>query len=230
MAIVQIDASWDGLLRPEWLRELDESLFLARCRERRVSRTELYSFVRQQAYYSRNFTRFLNALMANLVEESDRQALTQNLFEEMGLGEVKTTPHSQIYRDMMKAMGIRSEEESPRQPTIDLVNTMFECCRNTNPMIGLGAICLGAEAIVPHVYSTVLEGFEGVNEPRRHLEFFTLHVACDDEHAITMRNIIARRLAADPRSRVDLDYGAMKAISARVAFFNALVLEDRAAA
>jgi pyrroloquinoline-quinone synthase len=230
MTIVQIDASWDGLLRPEWLRELDESAFLSRCRERRASRSELHRFVRQQGYYSRNFTRFLNALMANLVEENDRQALTQNLFEEMGLGEVKTTPHSQIYRDMMKTMGIRYEDDQPLPETVDLVDTMFACCRNTNPMIGLGAICLGAEAIVPRIYSTVLEGFEGVHEPRRHLEFFTIHISCDDEHAVTMRNIIARRLAADPRSRVDLDYGAAKAIAARVAFFNAVAVEDRAAA
>jgi pyrroloquinoline-quinone synthase len=230
MAICQIDASWDGLLRSEWIRELDESVFLTRCRERRATRAELHRFVVQQGFYSRYFTRYLNALMANLVEENDRHALTQNLFEEMGLGEVKTTPHSQIYRDMMKAMGVSYEGATPHEATAQLVDTMFECCRSTNPMVGLGAMCLGAEAIVPHVYSTVLEGFEGVSEPRRNLEFFFIHVSCDDDHAITMRNIIARRLQLDPRSRIDLEYGAAKAIAARVGFFRALASEQRAAA
>lgn len=230
MAIVQIDPSWDGLLRAEWIRELDESPFLSRCRQRQVSRDELHGFVRQQGHYSRHFTRFLNAIMSNLVEEIDRHALTQNLFEEMGLGEVKTTPHSQIYRDMMKAMGVRLDEEAPNSATVNLVDTMFDCCRNENPMVGLGAICLGAEAIVPHIYSTVLEGFDAVGEPRKNLEFFSIHVSCDDEHAITMRNIITRRLQADPRLRVDLDYGAAKAIAARVASFHALSPEQRTAA
>ncbi|WP_394840261.1 iron-containing redox enzyme family protein [Pendulispora rubella] len=230
MAIVQIDASWEGILRPEWIRELDETSFLSRCREGRVSRAELHGFVRQQGYYSRNFTRFLNALIANLLDEADRQALMQNLFEEMGLGDVKSTPHSQIYRDMMKTMGIRFEDEAPHPATVRLVETMFACCHNENAMIGLGAICLGAEAIVPHVYSTVLAGFEAMGESKRHLEFFTLHVGCDDEHAITMRNIIVRRLQADPKSRVDLEYGAAKAIAARVAFFEALSSRERVAA
>lgn len=230
MTILQIDASWDGLLRAEWIRELDETLFLSRCRERRVSRVELQCFVVQQGFYSRHFTRYLNALMANLVEEYDRHALTQNLFEEMGLGEVKTTPHSQIYRDMMKTMGLRFEDATPLDATRHLVDTMLECCRSANSMIGLGALCLGAEAIVPHIYSTVLTGFEAVAEPRRNLEFFTLHVSCDDEHAITMRNIITRRLQADPRTRIDLEYGAAKAIAARIGFFNALTSDRRAAA
>lgn len=229
MAIVQIDASWDGLLRPEWIRELDETSFLSRCRERRASRAELHRFVLQQGFYSRHFTRYLNALMANLVEDGDRHALTQNLFEEMGLGEVKTTPHSQIYRDMMKTMGLSYEDATPLEATRQLIDTMFECCRSTNPMVGLGAICLGAEAIVPHVYSTVIEGFEGIAEPRRHLEFFVIHVGCDDDHAITMRNIIARRLQAEPRSRIDLEYGAAKAIAARIAFFRALSTERASA-
>lgn len=227
MAILQIDASWDGLLRRDWIRDLDESTFLARCRDRKVTRSELFSFVRQQGYYSRHFTRYLNALMANLVEERDRQALTQNLFEEMGLGDARAVPHSQIYREMMKAMGISFDEELPTRATTELVNTMLDCCRNENPMVGLGAICLGAEAIVPHLYSTILGGFEAVGEPRKHLEFFEIHVSCDDEHAITMRNIIARRLQSDPRSRLDLDYGAGKAIAARVAFFNAIDAEQR---
>lgn len=230
MTIVPIEASWNGLLRREWIRELDETTFLTRCRERHASRAELHGFVRQHGYYARNFTRFLNALMANLVDDSERQELTRNLFEEMGLGEIETTPHSQIYRDMMKAMGVRLEDEKPLPETLQLIDTMFDCCRSTSSMVGLGAICLGAEAIVPHMYSMVIEGFEGIAEPSRHLEFFALHVSSDDQHAVTMRDIILRRLDADPRSRVDLECGAVRAIAARAAFFRALSAEQRAAA
>jgi pyrroloquinoline quinone (PQQ) biosynthesis protein C len=148
----------------------------------------------------------------------------------MGLGDPKVTPHSQIYRDMMTAMGVALEDEAPTQATRDLVATMFDCCRSPSSMMGLGAICLGAEAIVPHVYSTVLEGFAGIGEPVRNLEFFAIHVSCDDDHAITMRRIIMRQLKADRRLRVDLDYGAAKALAARVAFFHAIAPGQRAAA
>lgn len=222
MAIVSIDASWHDLLPPESLRQLAESPFLTRCREHKATREELHSFVRQQGYYSRYFTRYLTALMSNLEDDGDRRALMENLWEEMGLGGGHTTPHSQIYRNMMATMGVRFDEEAPTPATRHLIDTMFDCCRSANSMLGLGAICLGAEAIVPFVYSTVIEGFRGIGEPVEHLEFFSIHVGCDDEHAITMRNIIMRRLKADRRTRIDLDYGAAKAIAARVAFFHAI--------
>ena len=44
----------------------------------------------------------------------------------------------------------------------------------------------------------------------------------DDEHALTMRAIIDRELASDPRLRADLLLGAELAIDARVEFFAAL--------
>ena len=37
-----------------------------------------------------------------------------------------------------------------------------------------------------------------------------------------MRRIIVRELERDPASRVDLEYGAARAIAARVAFFESL--------
>jgi pyrroloquinoline quinone (PQQ) biosynthesis protein C len=103
-----------------------------------------------------------------------------------------------------------------------LIETMLECCRNARPMVGLGALCLGAEAIVPEVYSTILNGFDAVREPRENLHFFTIHVSDDDEHARTMRNIILRELSNNSRSRYDLEYGAARAFDARVEFFEAI--------
>jgi hypothetical protein len=89
-------------------------------------------------------------------------------------------------------------------------------------MVGLGALCLGAEAIVPEVYSTILNGFDAVREPRENLHFFTIPVSDDDEHARTMRNIILRELSNNSRSRYDLEYGAARAFDARVEFFEAI--------
>jgi hypothetical protein len=102
------------------------------------------------------------------------------------------------------------------------IETMPECCRNSRPIIGLGALCLGAEAIVPKVYSTILNGFDAVREPRENLHFFTIHVSDDDEHAHTMRNIILRELSNNSRSRHDLEYGAARALDARVEFFEGI--------
>ena len=119
-------------------------------------------------------------------------------------------------------MNVALDEEAPTPETQDLVATMFECSGAKRPMVGLGALCLGAEAIVPHLYSQVVEGFVACGERRENLSFFEIHIEGDDEHAVTMRRIILRELERNPESRVDLEYGAARAITARVAFFRAL--------
>jgi pyrroloquinoline quinone (PQQ) biosynthesis protein C len=222
MMIVDVAEGWSSFVRPSWIDSLDSTPFLTRCREGIVSREELHTYVRQQCHYSRHFTRYLSALLASIVDEADRRDLVQNLFEEMGLGAFGSVPHSQIYRDMMQAMGVRLEDEAPFAATEELIATMFECSSSKRAMVGLGALCLGAEAIVPHLYSTVVHGFASIGEPKDNLTFFQIHIEGDDEHAVTMRRIILRELDRHPESRVDLEYGAARAIAARIRFFEAM--------
>lgn len=215
-----LDRGWDSLLKPEWLNSLRATSFLSRCRTGIVSRRELELFLRQHHHYSQNFTRYLCALISNLRNEQDRQLLTQNLFDEMGL--FTGVSHAEIYRRMLATILPSGNDIEVFPATQALIETMLECCRNSRPMVGLGALCLGAEAIVPEVYSTILNGFDAVREPRENLHFFTMHVSCDDEHARTMRNIIVRELSNNSRSRYDLEYGAARALDARVEFFEAI--------
>lgn len=218
MNVVGVNSVWNAFLHPQWMQSLHEVPFLGRCREGTITREALHSYVRQQCYYSQHFMRYLSALLSNLLLERDRQDLVHNLFEEMGLGDMASVPHSQLYRQMMEAMGIRPEDEPIFPATQALIETMLECCQSRYFMVGLGALCLGAEAIVPYLYSTVVRGFEAVGEPSNRLKFFHIHIEGDDEHAMTMKRIIERELERDPSTKVDLDYGAAKALSARVRF------------
>lgn len=220
MSSVCIDQSWAALLKPEWMQSLRQTGFLTRCRDGMATRQELHLFMRQQYYYSRHFTRYLNALLSNINDERDRAALTHNLFDEMGMN--GGVPHTEIYRRMMAVMIPHDDGIGVFPATQALINTMLECCRNARAMVGLGALCLGAEAIVPEVYSAIVNGFESIGEPPENLEFFTIHIEGDDEHAITMREIILRDLARDPGSILDLEYGAARAIAARVDFFDSI--------
>ena len=219
-SIEVLDRGWDSLLKPEWLNSLRATSFLSRCRTGIVSRRELELFLKQHQHYSQHFTRYLCALISNLRNEQDRQVLTQNLFDEMGL--FTGVSHAEIYRRMLSTIVPSGNDVGVFPATQALIETMLECCRNSRPMVGLGALCLGAEAIVPEVYSTILNGFDAVREPRENLHFFTIHVSDDDEHARTMRNIILRELSNNSRSRHDLEYGAARAFDARVEFFEAI--------
>jgi pyrroloquinoline-quinone synthase len=215
-----LNRGWDSLLKPEWLNSLRATSFLSRCRTGIVSRRELELFLKQHSHYSQNFTRYLCALISNLRDEEDRKLLTQNLFDELGL--ITGVSHAEIYRQMIATVLPSGNDVGVFPATQALIETMLECCRNSRPMVGLGALCLGAEAIVPEVYSTIMNGFDAVREPRENLDFFTIHISDDDEHARTMRNIILRELENNPRSRHDLEYGAARAFDARVEFFEAI--------
>jgi pyrroloquinoline quinone (PQQ) biosynthesis protein C len=214
-----MEAAWNDLLDESWLNRLEGTPFLTRCRAGRASRIELHAFVRQQYHYARHFTRYLCALLANLSDEGDRNELAHNLWEEMGFGHFGAVPHAQIYREMMARMGVRPETEGPRRATEELVDAMLDCCRDTDPLVGLGALCLGAEAIVPRLYRQIVQGFEGQGEPSENLEFFRIHIEEDDKHAETMRRIIDKALKANPEYREKLRAGALRVLSARARFF-----------
>lgn len=211
-----------NLLDAAWIDELDRTPFLSRCRSGEVTREELRRFVVQQYFYSRHFTRYLCALLSNIENERDRLELMENLLEEIGFGHAGEIPHSQLYRQMMTAMGIRPSEEKELETTRALVATMYECCRSQSAVVGLAALCLGAEAIVPHLYSQIVEGFSAVGEPMQNLEFFRLHIAEDDAHAVTMQNIILRELEKDPLQLPLLRLAALRLLQARRHFFEGI--------
>jgi pyrroloquinoline-quinone synthase len=208
-------------IKDEWLEQLGSTRFLARCQTGQISRAELDSFIQQHQVYSRCFTRFLAALLANIVNDQHRLALTQNLFDEMGLGDAGSLPHSTLYRYMMDSMGLLPCT-TPLPSTQRLVDTMFECCKSPNYMVALGAMCLGAEGIVPYLYQWIVDGFQTLGESPDKLRFFTLHIECDDGHAETMNQIIDVELRQTPTALLDLNYGAEKMIQARIEFFEGL--------
>lgn len=209
------------LIKQRWLDSLDQTRFLSRCRSGEISREELQVFLRQHQIYSRCFTRYLAALLTNIDNDDHRFELTRNLFDEMGLGEAGDIPHSQLYREMMHSMGVMPDQ-TPLPGTRHLMDTMYECCKSPSHMVGLGALCLGAEGIVPHIYRQIVEGFLAVGESLSNLLFFTLHIECDDNHAATMYKIIDQDLQKHPAAEIDLNYGAEKLIRARIGFFEGL--------
>lgn len=217
----EIDKNWDPYLDKEWIRKLDETPFLTRCRDKTVTLEELRRYLSQQYFYSRNFTRFLCALLSNLTHEEDRQDLTDNLIEESGLGQDRGTPHSVLYRQMLERMGVDVSEYSMHEDTARLVEVMLESCRSANYAVGLGALCLGAEAIVPHLYSQIVIGFQAHGFTEKDLDFFYLHISCDDAHAETMKKIIDREVK-DTEKKLYVECSAKRAIAARVRFFESL--------
>ncbi|MBB5020226.1 pyrroloquinoline quinone (PQQ) biosynthesis protein C [Chitinivorax tropicus] len=204
------------------IETLRTNSFLTRCRAGQVSLDELKYFLVQQGHYSAFFTRYLCALMANLPSNVEVFELAENLFEELGFSGSDETPHYLIYRKMLSDFGLSLDQNEPTSATRNLIDTMFAHCRNPQPSIGLAALCLGAEALVPAIYSDLITGFEAHNVDKAAIWFFHLHVACDDGHAETIENILVEMIEKDSAQMNHIIETGQALVAARSAFFDAI--------
>jgi pyrroloquinoline quinone (PQQ) biosynthesis protein C len=194
--------------------------FLQRCQNGSITLDELKIFLVQQGLYATNFTKYLCAAMSNLPGNAEIRPLAQNLFDESGFSGTK--PHAVIYDEMLANFGLGLKGAVPLSGTVKLINEMFRHCRNENPAFGTGALCLGAEALVPYLYTDIVKGFTqcGVNEDR--LEFFTLHITVDDEHATTMGEIMASIAKDNPEAIANMVSAGRDLVNARLEFFTSI--------
>jgi pyrroloquinoline-quinone synthase len=199
--------------------------FLAGCADGTVTLDELRRFLVQHGSYSKHFTRYLCALISQLDSDDDVLRLAGNLTEELGSGaeaEMRR-PHWRIYADMLREFDIDLAAHPVNPETQNLIDTMFMLCRQPRGTTGLGAMCLGAEGLVPALYARIVEGFLRRGVTARRLEFFAIHIECDDEHATTMYEILARQLEESPSHRIAALNAGEIAVGARLRFFDALM-------
>ena len=199
--------------------------FLMGCANGTVTLDELRAFLVQHGKYSRFFTRYLCALISQLDEADDVLRLAENLTEELGCGahaEVRI-PHSRIYADLLKGFGIDLDAHAVNPETQNLIDTMFMLCRQPRGIAGLGAMWLGAEGLVPGVYARITEGFRRRGVDARRLDFFYVHIDCDDDHAATMYKILVRQTEKLPACRITALNAGDIAVNARLRFFDALM-------
>jgi pyrroloquinoline quinone (PQQ) biosynthesis protein C len=106
---------------------------------------------------------------------------------------------------------------------------MLHHCKNPNPSYGLGAICLGAEALVPALYTDIISGFTACGVEAKDIDFFRIHVECDDGHAETLRDLMVN-IAADDTEQVGIMLQTGRALAdARFDFFSGIKSPSHAA-
>jgi pyrroloquinoline-quinone synthase len=194
--------------------------FLQRCRDGSVTLDELKIFLVQQGLYATNFTKYLCAAMSNLPSNAEIRPLAQNLFDEAGFSGTK--PHAVIYDEMLETFGLSLQGAVPTSGTVTLINAMFRHCRNENPAFGTGALCLGAEALVPALYTDIVKGFANCGVSEDQLTFFTLHITVDDGHATTLGEIMASIATDNPGEAANMVAAGRELVDARMAFFTSV--------
>jgi pyrroloquinoline-quinone synthase len=204
------------------LQRLTQHPLLIALGEGRAEAGVLKSLLIQQHHYARHFTRYLVAVISKLRNLDDMRNLTENLLEEMGVdGDDKVT-HADLYQQTLRTVGADPGTQPAFPETLALVRSMLSYCRSDDPLNGLAALCLGAEAIVPLVYRPILNALTVAGHDAKAAEFFRLHVEEDEAHAMTMLSIMRRLARNDPAARRRAMQIGVDMINRRAAMFDAI--------
>jgi pyrroloquinoline quinone (PQQ) biosynthesis protein C/mannose-6-phosphate isomerase-like protein (cupin superfamily) len=194
------------------------SPLLAACSEGTLSRDEFREVFSQYLLYSQNFTRLLAALMTSCESDLFRSQLSENLWDEGG-GREPERRHSQIFRRFLtQSLAVDVHQIRYQSFTKLFVNSYLDFCRRAPAHAVSAFLSLGTEGIVPRLYGIFCAGLLKAGLQEGELEFFHIHMECDDEHAETLANMM-RSYADRPNWYDDCREAIHYALELRREFF-----------
>lgn len=187
----------------------------------------LRDFIFQYSFYSRKFDAYNDAVLSTLSENPHRQVLIENIRDEQGTGErgFRGLPHREMYGRFAARVGVDDFYRKTHQPlvTAKIWSDLFlQKCASSIPGVGLAAISIGTEHIVPTVYKRILQlisisSFSDIEETY----FFVLHSECDVSHSQKMVQILYD-ICRDKDCREAVRFGALSALNLRSSFFDVM--------
>jgi quercetin dioxygenase-like cupin family protein/pyrroloquinoline quinone (PQQ) biosynthesis protein C len=187
-----------------------------------LSRDDMRHVFSQYHLYTSSFTRFIAAVMASCENDLFRAQLAQNLWEEGG-GCEPSRRHAQIFRNFLRgSLGVADVAQIEYAPyTRHFVRDYLTQAQRADPVTGAAFLAIGTEGIVSRMYETMRVGLLRAGIPESELEFFDIHIACDDDHAVTLENMM-KSYAGQP-GWFDTCAGALRcALDLRIEFFDRL--------
>ena len=205
--------------------------YLQRLAQGRLPNVEmaLRDYSHQYSFYSNGFTTYLDHVISKLDSKEHRDALLENLVEEQGdpnAEELEKRPHVEIFADFKRQIGADDAfiQQNPPCTTALIWHELFlQKCASQVDGVGLGAIGLATEYIVPTIYPYFIKAIEEHTDlGERGSLFFRLHVECDEEHGDDVVEV-TQAIAADVSKREAIRFGALSALNLRSAFWDAML-------
>jgi mannose-6-phosphate isomerase-like protein (cupin superfamily)/pyrroloquinoline quinone (PQQ) biosynthesis protein C len=162
---------------------------LRACREGSLTVDDFRLLFAQYYLYARDFTRYLAALMANCEDDLHRALLSANLWEEGGEREPGQRHTAMFRRFLTGALQIDLHDISYIDASRQFAREYLHFCMRSNPCATSAFLSLGTEGVVAQIYEILVDGMLQAGIDRSDLDFFYLHMACDDDHAETLEQI-----------------------------------------
>jgi len=206
--------------------------FLARFATESLSLAQLRAFGLQHYQLVKVFTTYMTNLLPN-IPDRDAAELFRRVFDDE-FGAVSGRPaaagqatifrsHVHLYRDFLTALGVRDEEWGRVRPlpeTEAYIRAHLALTREADFRVGLGAVGPGHEFSIPTMFRSLVAGIRHNTElDARQIEYFTLHIEEDVEHAEVFNALIVRH-AGTEEGRSLIREGAMRSLKWRTLFWD----------
>tara|TARA_B100001540_G_C15816097_1_gene647532 strand:+ start:3858 stop:4799 length:942 start_codon:yes stop_codon:yes gene_type:complete len=186
----------------------------------------LRDYASQYSYYSSKFVIYLKNVINQLDNKKHKKILSENYLEEFGNPKSKVfehLPHKKMFEIFSNEVGATTEYKKKNGSCLtsrvwgDLFN---QKCKSKLPGVGIGAIGIGTEFIIPHIFSSILSFVKSEKSLSYKCSyFFELHTKSDIKHSNTLINCI-EEIAENKLAREGLRFGAISALNLRKAFWD----------
>ena len=159
-------------------------------------------------------------------DKNHREKLFENMEEEKGnpqSSKIEEKPHVEIYKNFKEQIGINAayEIDNPASKTVLVWRELFlQKCRTNIDGVGVGAIGLATEYIVPMIYPYIIKAIHEHSSFEKEASlFFDLHVECDEEHGDAVIEL-TRDVAENIETREAIRFSVFSSLNLRKAFWD----------
>ncbi|MDZ4727228.1 MAG: iron-containing redox enzyme family protein [Leptospira sp.] len=205
---LQSDVKEHSVLKHPWLKS----------REKAINLQDLIYWLSQEYFVSIGFVDWFLKVAAKTSNQYAKIVLVQNIWEELGEGDLGQT-HVSILEQFLLKLGIDPKKNEIFPETASYLNDMEDIIEN-GFYYGLGALGPANEYLLKLEYSKISESYQRLRLENNLPEgkFFQVNLDADEGHSKRLFDLIAS-VATNAKEREEVSMGNKLALNAREQFY-----------
>ncbi len=199
--------------------------FLKRFASEKLTIEQIQTFGLQHYQLVKVFVNYMTNLLPK-IPDKDAADLFRTVFDDEFGQHTIFRSHPALYRNFLKALGLPDEAWGRVKllpETASFIEGHMNLTRGNDFLFALGAIGPGHEFSIPTMFGYLIEGIQKNSLlTEENIEYFTLHVIEDKEHAVVFNKLISRHVET-VEGQKRLRDGAMLSLAYRKTFWDGLL-------
>jgi len=198
--------------------------FLIRFSSEKLTLLQIQVFGLQHYQLVKVFVNYMTNLLPKIPDKDAADLFRRVFDDEFGQYTIFRS-HPALYRKFLNRLGL-SDEAWGRVSVLPEVTAFVDghmaLTRGGDFIAGLGAVGPGHEFSIPTMFSYLVAGLQkNTDLSADDMEYFTLHIEEDKEHAVVFNKLISRHLDTEA-GRIRLREGTMQSLFLRKRFWDGL--------